>query len=271
MFPLTTVYHRRALALGVVACSSSLGGTLFPIIAINCLRKVGFAWTMRICGFLCLYCTTFASLTLRTRLPPKPAPGGILNLKEFKRPAFSFFALAAFLIMGGLYTPLSYIDVMGSRMGLGDYSTYLIAIANACSTIGRIGPSLFADKIGALNFLIPGLLGSAATTFAWPFATTKGGLTAVAATNGIFQGSYVALLAPASAALGGVEDIGRRFGMVNTLMSFGAFLSAPVSGAILESKSFHEVSYYAASLILAGMACMIATRQFHLKKLWGKL
>lgn len=59
--------------------------------------------------------------------------------------------------------------------------------------------------------------------------------------------------------------------MVNTIMSFGAFLSAPVSGAILAKSSFHEVSYYAAALILGGMACMIATRQFHLKKLWGKL
>jgi hypothetical protein len=27
-----SVYHRRALALGVVACSSSLGGTIFPIV-----------------------------------------------------------------------------------------------------------------------------------------------------------------------------------------------------------------------------------------------
>lgn len=174
---------------------------------------------MRICGFICLYCTVFASLALRTRLPPKPAAGGLFNLKAFKKPAFSFFSLAAFLIMGGLYTPLSYIDVMGSQQGLGDYSTYLIAIANACSTIGRIVPSLFADKVGAINFLIPGLLGSAVTTFAWPYGTTKGGLTAVAATNGIFQGSYVALLAPASAALGNVDDIGRRFGELRTSLS----------------------------------------------------
>lgn len=265
-------FHRkRALALGVVACASSLGGTIFPILATNCLRRFGFAWTMRICGLLCLYCTIFASLTLRNCLPPKKAAGGMFNLAAFKNPAYSLFTLGSFFVMGGLYTPLSFMDVMGSGMGLGPYSTYLIAIANAFSTIGRIGPALFADKVGSMNLLIPGLIGSVATTFGWPFAHNKAGITAVAATNGIFQGSFVSLLAPACAVLGNVEDIGRRFGMVNSLMAFGSLLAAPASGALLQSTDFHGVSYYAGGLIVAGTACMIASRQFHLRSLWGKM
>ncbi|BEJ15706.1 hypothetical protein CspHIS471_0503110 [Cutaneotrichosporon sp. HIS471] len=264
-------HHKRALALGVVACASSLGGTIFPIITTNCLKHLGFPWTMRICGFICLYCTIFASLTLRNCLPPKKAAGGMFNLKAFKNPAYSFFTVGCLLVMGGLYTPLSFMDVMGKEMGLGTYASYLITIANAFSTIGRIGPALVADKVGSMNILIPGLFGSVITTFGWPFAHNKAGITAVAATNGIFQGSFVSLLAPACAVLGNVEDIGRRFGMVNTLMSFGAFLAAPASGALLSKTDFHAVSYYAASLLIGGTACFILARHYHLRKFWGKM
>lgn len=265
-------FHRkRALALGVVACASSLGGTLFPIIVSKCLRTVGFAWTMRICGLICLYCTMFASVTLRNCLPPKKAKGGMFNLAAFKSPAYSFFTVASFLIMAGLYTPLSFMDVRGSRMGLGDYSVYLVSIANATSTLGRIGPAIFADKFGSMNLLIPGLVGSVATTFGWPFAHNKAGITAVAAINGIFQGSFVSLLAPACAVLGNVEDIGRRFGMVNSIMAFGSLLAAPASGALLEKTDFHALSYYAGGLLVVGTICMVLARQFHLRKLWGKM
>ncbi|BEJ00533.1 hypothetical protein CcaverHIS631_0503900 [Cutaneotrichosporon cavernicola] len=264
-------HHKRALALGVVACASSLGGTIFPIITTNCLKHLGFPWTMRICGFICLYSTIFASLTLRNCLPPKNAAGGMFNLKAFKNPAYSFFTIGCFLVMGGLYTPLSFMDVMGKEMGLGTYASYLITIANAFSTIGRIGPALVADKVGSMNILIPGLFGSIITTFGWPFAHNKAGITAIAATNGIFQGSFVSLLAPACAVLGNVEDIGRRFGMVNTLMSFGAFLAAPASGALLSKTDFHAVSYYAASLLIGGTACFILARHYHLRKFWGKM
>lgn len=226
---------------------------------------------MRICGFVLLYCCTFASFVLRTRLPPKAAPGGMFNWPAFKIPSYACFVFAGFLIQAGLYTPLSYIDVMATRERLGSYSTYLVAIANAFSMVGRIGPAFFADKTGALNILIPGLIGSAITTFAWPFAHTKASLTVVAAINGVFQGCFVSLLAPASAALGNIEDAGRRFGVLSTVGAFGSLLSAPVSGVLLEKTDFHGVSYYAGSMILGGALFFVLARYFHLGGWSGRL
>lgn len=226
---------------------------------------------MRICGFILLYCCAFASFALKTRLPPKPAPGGVFNWAAFKTPSFSIFVFGCFLVQGGLYTPLSYVDVMATRLGMGEYSTYLVAIANAASIIGRIGPALFADKSGSLNFLIPGLVGSAVTTYAWPFCTGKASLTVISAINGIFQGCYVSLLAPAVASLGGVEDVGRRFGMVSSMMAFGSLLGAPVSGEILQVSDFHGVSYYAGSIVLTAAILMAIARQLYLGGFWGKL
>jgi MCP family monocarboxylic acid transporter-like MFS transporter 10 len=65
--------------------------------------------------------------------------------------------------MLGLYTPLSYFEVTGAELRLGEYSTYLISIANAASLFGRLLPGLLGDRCGPLNLLIPGLIGSAAT------------------------------------------------------------------------------------------------------------
>jgi MFS family permease len=42
---------RRALALGVVASGSSLGGVIFPIMVEWLVPQVGFGWAMRICAF----------------------------------------------------------------------------------------------------------------------------------------------------------------------------------------------------------------------------
>lgn len=264
-------HRRRAFALGLVAVCSSLGGIVFPILVSRCLRLVGFKWTMRISGLLTLYCTLFASCTLRTRLPPKSLPGGVLNLQAFRLPYWAFWVGACFFIQAGLYTPLSFFDVMGTQMGLGDYSAYLISIANAGSILGRIGPAYIADKWGSVNFLIPGLVCSMVTTFAWPYASSKGSLTAVAVINGMFQGCFVSLLAPAIGALGAVEDNGRRFGMCNTIMAFGSLLNAPVCGAILEATSFHQVSYYAGSMLAAGIVLMTISRSLFLKSFWGRI
>jgi MCP family monocarboxylic acid transporter-like MFS transporter 10 len=46
--------RKRSTALGIVACGSSLGGTIFPIAFNNLVQEVGFKWTMRIIGFMLL-------------------------------------------------------------------------------------------------------------------------------------------------------------------------------------------------------------------------
>jgi MFS family permease len=45
---------RRSTAMGIVACGSSIGGTVFPIAFRNLVDVVGFPWTMRILGFMLL-------------------------------------------------------------------------------------------------------------------------------------------------------------------------------------------------------------------------
>jgi MCP family monocarboxylic acid transporter-like MFS transporter 10 len=118
--------------------------------------------------------------TIKPRKAPIKVPGGMLNLRAFDSCAYCCASLplissigwrltlpqcvvGSFFVMLGLYTPLSYLDVTGTQLNLGEYSTYLISIANAASLFGRLIPGLVGDPLGPFNLLIPGLLGSAAT------------------------------------------------------------------------------------------------------------
>ncbi|KAK4689172.1 hypothetical protein P7C73_g927, partial [Tremellales sp. Uapishka_1] len=263
---------KRAFAFGMVAACSSIGGTVFPILVRQCINKVGFPWALRICGFVLAYATLFACLTMRTRLPPKRVAGGIFDIKAFKHGSYSFYVLGCFVVLLGLYTPLTYFETFGSVNGLGTYSSYLISIANAASLIGRIVPALFADKIGVLNFLIPGLIGSAVTTFIWPICTGKTSLTILVVFNGIFQGSFVSLYASGVAQLGTADDLGRRIGMLVCLLSPALLVGTPISGAILSTtSSYHDVSYYAGVSIIVGAALLSVSRYCALSGFVGRI
>jgi MFS family permease len=53
------VHKRRALAFGIIACGTSLGGIVFPIMARFLLPAVGFPWTARILAFVIAAALTF--------------------------------------------------------------------------------------------------------------------------------------------------------------------------------------------------------------------
>ena len=48
-----------ALATGIAASGSSLGGVIYPIVLYKVLRKVGFSWAVRIIGFIALAIPSF--------------------------------------------------------------------------------------------------------------------------------------------------------------------------------------------------------------------
>ncbi|KAI3618137.1 monocarboxylate permease [Moniliophthora roreri] len=195
---------RRGLAMGLVACGSSVGGTVFPIATRRLIVQVGFPWAMRILGFILLFCLAISNLTLARRLPPKHADGGMLNLSAFKFAPFTIWSLAAFINFLGLYTALTYIDISAVRAGISqDFSFYLVAIANASSGLGRVTAGFVADKIGPINFMAPTTLIAGVSSFMMP----------------LFE-------------MGEMHDIGRRCGMVLSIGAIGALVGPPISGAI---------------------------------------
>lgn len=99
----TWFLRRRALALGVTASGSSIGGVIFPIMVEKLIPQVGFGWTMRICAFLILALMVVANLLIVSRIPPRPRP---VHAKDFvvpfKEKEFALLAFGSFLTFLGM-------------------------------------------------------------------------------------------------------------------------------------------------------------------------
>jgi MCP family monocarboxylic acid transporter-like MFS transporter 10 len=108
--------------------------------------------------------------TMRRRLPPVVVSGGLFNLQQFKSPAYSIYCSSGFVAFLGLYTGqfpaqhsslfrilthahgtvLTFIDASGPSQDIPLHlSSYLVAIANAGSAIGRLSSGILADRVGA--------------------------------------------------------------------------------------------------------------------------
>ncbi|KIY61531.1 MFS general substrate transporter [Cylindrobasidium torrendii FP15055 ss-10] len=264
---------RRGLAMGIMAVGSSLGGTLIPIAARNLIPRIGFPWTMRIVGFVLLTGLTAANLLVRRRLPCTDVRGGLFNLAAFKNPAFTLYCASTFVLFFGIYTVLTYIDVSATSVGIpAEFSFYLVSIANAGSGVGRYCAGLLCDMYGPMNVMIPFTTIAAVMTFAWPYATTKGALIVVAIFYGFASGSFVSLLSNPVIEFGETADVGRRTGMVTTILSFGALAGPPISGAInTGTGGFEAVGWYAGGVVLVGVSLMFASRYLVLGGLHGRV
>ncbi|KAJ7655737.1 major facilitator superfamily domain-containing protein [Mycena polygramma] len=263
---------RRGIAVGILATGSSLGGTIFPIVARNLIPRIGFPWTLRVMGFILVGSLGVANLTMKRRLPPKHVPGGLFNPAAFKNPAYTIYCCSGIIAFLGLYTVLTYIDISSTSVGISpDFSFYLISIANAASLFGRLSSGIATDKFGAVNVVTPMTVVAAVMTYVWPLARSKGSFIAVALVYGFSSGAYVSSFMLPMFHLGDMADVGRRSGMAMSLTAIGALAGPPISGAINSATGgYAAVGYYAGSMILASIILMLVTRHLVLGKLWGK-
>ncbi|KAG1734341.1 MFS general substrate transporter [Suillus lakei] len=242
---------KRGLAMSLAAIGASIGSTVFPAAAQKLIPLIGFKWTMRVFGSILLATLGIANILLKRRLPPVNVRGGLFNLKAFRHTAYAIFCIAGILAFLGLYTELTYISVSAEAVGVSkNFAFYIIAIANAASTFGRVSSGLMADKIGRSLLAVLLLLRQGIMTFAWPFATNESQLIAIATIYGFSTGGFVTLFALAAVAMGDMEDAGRRVGMFMSLAAFGAIAGPPISGAIsTASGGFVGAGFYAGAFI----------------------
>ncbi|GAA6062305.1 hypothetical protein JCM10212_004393, partial [Sporobolomyces blumeae] len=158
--------RRRATAIGIVACGSSVGGIAFPIM-LNKLfvnPSVGFptafepvsfalqtpflnAWPsidpftfpVRSAGYVVAACLAVANVIMAphpARLVAKKPP--LPPLKKILTPVYLCMTIGAFLLNWGLWMPLFYLQLYAQSKGVSaNLSFYTLAVYNAGSVFGR--------------------------------------------------------------------------------------------------------------------------------------
>lgn len=129
----TWFFKRRALAFGIMAAGSSLGGVILPIMVDRIIARAGFPWAMRGAAFLLLALLIYANLTVRSRLPPSPKPWSLMEfVLPFRELTFSLVVFASFLFFAGMFLPFTFVILSAQHDGMSErLAAYLVPILNA--------------------------------------------------------------------------------------------------------------------------------------------
>ncbi|KAJ5707375.1 major facilitator superfamily domain-containing protein [Penicillium malachiteum] len=304
----TWFQERRALAMGITASGSSLGGVVLPILINWMLPKVVFAWTMRTCAFMILTLLVITNLTVRSRLPPRPKPANIGNyIRHFGDPAFLLTVLASFCFFSmGMCIPITFLVTFGEAVGMSaKMAGYLAAIYNATrcaplfksnkiayarktfeemncqanfvkfSGVGRILPGYAADKLG--NFTVSAFAAGLSTivVFAlWLPGHQPALAIAFSAVFGFTSSTYTAISPALVAQISDISEIGTRSGSLYAVMSIAALTGSPIGGALLANanESYWEMQILTGVMLVAGTLLYILARWYLAKgRLWVKI
>ncbi|KAK1830661.1 major facilitator superfamily domain-containing protein [Podospora conica] len=269
---------RMALAMGIAASGSSLGGVVYPLTFLNLLNKIGFAWSVRILGFIALATLITPVLFMEMRVKPVK-PRAVLDWTVFTDWPFAFFTLSTMFGFAGLYVMLFYISFYTFATGIASrhMAFYLVPILNAGSMFGRTLPNALADKVGPLNVLAPGALCCGILTFAMLGVKTLPAIIVITLIYGFFSGIFIALPPVCFVQLTADKSkIGTRMGMGFTIFGFGVLAGGPGGGRVLGDRGgeLHWTSLFVFAGVLATASGVFMTLlRFWLTrgKLWVKI
>lgn len=260
---------RRALATGLAAGGSAIGGIIYPIVFIRLQPLIGFGWAVRVIGFIAL-ATILLSLSVakqRTLPPPRPK---IIDFSGFRELLFTMFCVLSFLGAMGLYIPYFFIiDYARQKEGIRpELASYMLPIISSGGLIGRTIPGVIADRFGCLQTLTFTTAVAALLAFAWIAVTdSEAGLICWSILYGIFSGPFVSLQTPTVAAITpDMRIVGGRMGMSTFCLALGVLVGNPVAGAIQGSGEWIGLQAFcggtlALSAVLTGITMWVKARQ----------
>lgn len=254
---------RRALAIGIAASGSSIGGVIYPIVFHQLEGKIGFRWATRAVSFLTLTTCAISIATMRLRYQPREKRA-LLQLSAFREVDYTMFCLSCFLGFLGFYDFLVYVQpyAIETKIVNDNLGFYLVAILNAASTLGRIVPNLVADHTGSLNMLIPALAITTAIAYCWIAISSTSGIIALSALYGFFSGGFVSLIPVVMMTITtDFREFGTRLGMCFGLESIALLIGTPLGGAILKSTgSYLGIQLFCGSSLAACALVLLIIR-----------
>ncbi|CAK1359465.1 hypothetical protein CB0940_05667 [Cercospora beticola] len=283
---------KKGFAIGIVASGASIAGLVYPMMTKFLIDSSGFNAAARWVSLVVFLtsCLAFACANPNPKhIIRKPDDwmrwDVFVDSHAFRNKSYaSFVAAIAFLFLG-FYAIFFNLEewafsngigfrrstgAVGLNAGLpekpadGKIETFwLLAIMNACSTIGRLSSSYFCDRIGALNVhCIVTLVSSLLTLILWTLASGFPSALAFVIFFGAFSGAVIGL-PPASVAyiLGPTPEaqakLGQWTGMMYTCAAIPALIGPVIAGhMITEYSTYLTVQMWAGVCLLLSAGCM---------------
>ena len=268
----TWFLQHRALAIGIMASGSSIGGVVLPIMVHRLVHDVGFGWAMRSVAFLLMGMTIIGILTVKSRLPPLKKPTTLKDfITPYKEPPFLLLAIGTWFIYIGGFIPFTFIIVQARAQGMStSLAGYLVSILNAASTFGRIIPAHFGDMFGVFNIMI--LLtsfGAIMSLALWLPSTVM----ASGSTNALiivftilygFASGCVFSIIPAMIAKisPDMRTLGVRTGSLYAISATGVLIGSPIAGVIVSGNGngFLGLTLFSGILLVVGALFVVFSR-----------
>ncbi|POR33770.1 Riboflavin transporter MCH5 [Tolypocladium paradoxum] len=256
-------FKKRAMAMAFASTGSPIGGIIFPVIMASLLQNkdVGFAWGQRVCGFLSLFLLAIAAVTIRPT--PMRRKGSFILLEAFLKPAYSLQVAALFMVILGLWTPYFYLAEYGLAHGMSpNLASYLFALINGGSFVGRMLGGTFAQRLGQFNVITFACYASSILLFCWLRITTSAGLIVLSLLFGGTSGIIIALMMSTIAHTADhPSKIGTYVGMSTFVVGFAGLAGTPITGALINNYSgYTQGIIFSASVIMAGAVIITGAR-----------
>lgn len=180
------------------------------------------------------------------------------------------------LVFMGAFVPQNYVGSYSLLFDITseDMAFYLVSIIQASSVVGRILPSILADRWGPINIVIPSMLGAGILCGAWIGIRDEGGLIVMSILYGICFG-LVLSLAPVCvlSILGGdLSQFGTHLGLTMLLASPGVLIGNPISAAIYTSTGhFSGLQGFATVMLLMAGLMMLLSRTLAVGIGWARI
>ncbi|CCH46160.1 Monocarboxylate transporter [Wickerhamomyces ciferrii] len=291
---------KRATAVSIATIGGSVGGIVMPLMLRSLYPKVGFAWAMRILGFMCMGCFLCSILFARERISTKKELekeqqadnsdqvtntlednnkplsskdlfkiyiSDVLDYKSLFEIKFIFCALAIALVESSLIVCSVYYPSYAIKRGFKEETSYLlVTVVNTTSILGRYIPGYIADKfLGRFNVAILTLVGTVLVSFTmWlPFGYSLKVLYAYSALYGFCSGSVLSLSPVCCGQISRTDQFGKRYSTMYLIVSFTMLTAIPIGGAIIGKGSignYNNFIIYSGMMNVAGILCYLISR-----------
>ncbi|KAH8662177.1 major facilitator superfamily domain-containing protein [Xylariales sp. PMI_506] len=228
--------EKRGLATGIASSGGGLGGVIFSLMLQSLITQVGWAWSLRIQGFICLFMCTICCLLVKKRLKPASNASSRPDLRILKEKAFLLTTIGVFLVEFGLFIPLAYISSYVIYEGFSrEMSFYMLTFLTSASVFGRALPGYWGDLIGPFNVEIISVIFATISCLAiWlPAGHTLPGIIVFVVIYGFSTGTYIGITPVCIGKLCHTQHYGRYYATCYTVVSISCLIGIPIAGSLI--------------------------------------